>query len=114
MTRQTFFEHTVLERDIGDDLLELPVLGPQLFDFVAGGLPDGVSCQLLLARLQEVLAPALVEVGGDALATAQLGDALLAAKALEHDADLLLGCELPAGPTTDLPHGGFGRLLLRS
>ena len=67
MTRQTFFEHTVLERDLGDDLLELPVLGPQLFDFVAGGLPDGVSCQLLLARLQELLAPSVIQIIGSGL-----------------------------------------------
>ncbi len=34
MTRQTFFEHSVLERDLGDDFLEFPVLASQVFDFV--------------------------------------------------------------------------------
>jgi hypothetical protein len=34
MTRRTFFEHAILERDLGDDLLELPVLASQVFDFV--------------------------------------------------------------------------------
>ena len=38
-------------------------------------------------------------------------DALLATQTLEHDPDLLLGSELPAGPTTDLPYRCFGRLL---
>ncbi len=81
-TRQTFFEYAVLERDLGDHFLQLSVLSPELLDFVAGGFPDRVSYQLLLARLQEVLAPAVVEVGRDALATAQLGDALLSSRPL--------------------------------
>jgi hypothetical protein len=59
MTRQTFFEHAIFERDLGDDFLELPVLGPQLLDFVAGGFADGVACELLLASFQELLIPAL-------------------------------------------------------
>ena len=50
MTRQTFFEHAVFERDFGDDFLELSILGTQIFDFVAGGLANGVSRELLLAR----------------------------------------------------------------
>ncbi len=74
MTRQTFFEHAIFERDLGDDFLELSVLGPQFLDFVAGGFAHGVSRELLLARFEEVLAPAIIEVGGNALAAAQLGD----------------------------------------
>jgi len=27
MTRQTFFEHAVFERDLGDDFFELTILG---------------------------------------------------------------------------------------
>jgi hypothetical protein len=36
MTRQTFFEHTVLERHLGDDFFEFSVLASQIFDFVTG------------------------------------------------------------------------------
>ena len=32
MTRQTFFEDAVLERDLGDDFLRFPVLASQIFD----------------------------------------------------------------------------------
>jgi hypothetical protein len=34
MTRQTLIEHTVLERDLSDDFLQLPILAVQVFDFV--------------------------------------------------------------------------------
>ena len=78
MTRQTFFENAVLEGHLGDDLLELPVLVSEIFDFVCRRFPDRIARQLLLPRLEEVLAPSVVEVRGDALATTQVGDALLA------------------------------------
>jgi hypothetical protein len=58
MTRQTLFEDPVLERDLGDDLLELAVLVPQLLDLVAGGFPNRVPGKLRLPGLEEVLAPA--------------------------------------------------------
>ena len=37
-----FFEHTIIERDLGDDFLELPVLGSQPLDFIAGSFAHGV------------------------------------------------------------------------
>lgn len=70
MTRQTFFEHSVLERDLGNDFLELPILASQILDFVAGRFAEGVAGELLLAGLKEVFAPAVVEVGCDALSSA--------------------------------------------
>ncbi len=66
MTRQTFFEYPVLERDLSNHFLQFPVLASQVPDFVTGGFPNRVACQLLLARLEKVLAPAVVEVGRDA------------------------------------------------
>ena len=68
--------------------------------------------QLLLARLQEVLAPAVIQVRRDALSAASLRDALFTAQSLEHDPDLLFRCELPTRPATDLTHYRFGGLLL--
>src|SRR5215207_10684453 len=47
------------------------------------------------------------------LAAAQLRDALLTPQALEHDADLLLGRELPARCTPEVPHDPFRRLFHR-
>jgi len=110
--RQTFFEHTIFERDLGNDFLELPVLSPQILDFVAGGFAHGVSRELLLARFEEVLTPAIVEVRGNSLTTAQFRDALLTPKAFEDNPHLLLGRELPAGAAANLPHCCFGGLLL--
>ncbi len=78
MTRQTFFEYTVLERDLGDDLLQLSVLASQVFDLVAGRFSDRVARQLLLARFEKVLAPSVVEVRGDAFSSTQISDTLLA------------------------------------
>ncbi len=54
----------------------------------------GVARELLLARFEKVLAPAIVEVGGNALAAAQLRDALLTAQPFEDDPDLSSGANL--------------------
>jgi len=113
-TRQTFFEHPVLDGDLRHDLLQLAVLRAEFLDFVTGRLPTRVSSQLLLASLEEVLAPAVLQVGRDALSAAQLRDTLLSAQPLEHDPDLLLRSELSTGPTADLTNCGFRGLLLRS
>jgi hypothetical protein len=48
---------------------------------------------------QELLRPAVVQALGNALPPAELGDAVLAPKPLQHDPDLLLGrMMLPGGP----------------
>ena len=52
--------------------------------------------------------------GGDTFATAQFGHADLAAKAVEHDPDLLLRGEPPARLATDVTHGGLTRVFLSS
>jgi hypothetical protein len=112
MTRQTFFENAVLECDLGDDFLEFAVLASQIFDFVTGGFPNRVACQLLLARLEKILAPPVVKVRGDAFSATEVGDALLTPQPFEDDPDLLLGRELPSGSATDLSDRSFARLLL--
>src|SRR3954454_18072447 len=88
--RSCFFEQAVLQREVGHSLLQGAGLAPQRLDLVRGGGPGGVAGQAPLADLQELLGPAVVHGGGDALAPAQLGDAVLAPQALQHDADLLL------------------------
>src|SRR5919205_3695450 len=85
--RSCFFEQAVLEGEIGHHLLEGGSLPAQAPDLVRGGLPGGIARQALLAGLQEVLGPAVVHVGRDALAPAELGNAVLAAQALQHDPD---------------------------
>jgi hypothetical protein len=52
------------------------------------------------------------EALGDALAPAQLRDAVLAAKAVEHDTDLLIGRILLARGSPNVLHDPLGRRLL--
>jgi hypothetical protein len=56
----------------------------------------------------------VVQVRRDPLPAAELGDALLASQALEHDPDLLLRGELPAASAADLTHCRLSGLLLLS
>jgi hypothetical protein len=67
---------------------------------------------MLLASFEEVPAPPGVQVRGDALTPPQFGDALLASKAVEYDADLLFGSKPAARLPSDLAHCRFTRLLL--
>src|SRR5271154_6585665 len=69
-------------------------LGSQSFDFVAGRFTRGIAGRPLLARLQEVLGPAIIEGLVDALVAAQLSHAVLAAQAGDHDPDLVLSREV--------------------
>src|SRR3546814_11988926 len=75
----------------------------------------------------ELLRPGVIQALGNAFLAAQLGDAVLAAQAIQHDADLVFGREVPAGCTPDVLHhplrrglgrrfciGGFGLSLRRS
>ena len=97
MTRQTFFEHSVLERDLGDNFFELPVLASQVFDFVTGGFSNRVARELVLARFEKVFAPAVVEVRGDALSSTEIGDTLLASESCEYDGAKEEGVPGPEG-----------------
>ena len=114
-----------LERHLGNHFLELPVLRAKIFDLVAGRFAELVARQLLLARFEEVFAPAVVQVGRDALASAQLRDALLTpqtsrtirifSSGTNRDEQGRTGTnrgELPPWSTSNLPHDGLCGLLL--
>src|SRR6185437_12468015 len=65
---------------------------------LAGGRGAGrVARQPALAGIEELLRPAVIHRGSDTLAAAELGDILLAAQSLQHDADFLFRRILPAG-----------------
>jgi hypothetical protein len=67
----------------------------------------------LLASFEEVLAPAVAEVDGDAFTPTRLRDTLLTAKPFENDPNFLFGRELPSCTATNVAHGCLGgRLLL--
>ena len=98
--RHAFFENTVFQGQIGNHLLERHGLATQIVDLVRGGGPSRIASQALLASLQEVFRPAIVQVLRDPLAATQLGNAVLAAQAFQHDPDLTqnpedYGSEIP-------------------
>jgi len=62
-----------------------------------------IAGEPLLAGLEELFRPSVIEVLSDALFAAEFGDAVFAPQAFENDADLLLGRELPPRGSTDVP-----------
>src|SRR5262249_57659123 len=62
---------------------------------VGGGLTRRVAGEPFLARLQELLRPTVVQVLIDPFLAAQLSNAVLAAQAFQHDADLLFSGMMP-------------------
>ena len=70
---------------------------------LAGGRgTGGVAGQPALAGLHELLRPGVIQALGDAFLAAQLGDAVLAAQPIQHDADLVFGREMPPGLPPDV------------
>lgn len=61
--------------------------------------PPGGAC-----GLHELLRPSVIQALGNALLAAQLSDAVVAAQAFEHYADLVLGREVPTGLLPDVLH----------
>jgi hypothetical protein len=72
-----------------------------------------VTGKAFFASLQKFLRPTVIEVPGDPLAAAQLGDAVLAAQPAQDNANLLLRRKLSPGGAADLLHNLFHRLLYR-
>src|ERR1700680_4044243 len=108
-----FFEQTVFERQFSDDLLQCAGLAAQVLYLVRGCCAGRIAGEPLLPGLKEVFRPAVIQILDDPLTTAQLGDALLAAQALQDDADLLFCRKLPACRPPDVFHDLFCRFLHR-
>ena len=85
------FEQAVFQGQLGHDLLQHLCLAAQLLHFIGGRRARRVTGQPALARVEEFLRPGVIHRRGDPLAPTQLGDALLAAHAFQHDADFLFG-----------------------
>ncbi len=105
-----FFKQTVLQRQIGNALLQGAGFTAQILHLVGGGGTGGVTGQPALARLHELFGSGVIQAMGDALLAAQFGDAVLAAQAIEHDPDLVFRREMPTGRTSDILHHLLGRL----
>ena len=93
---------------LGDDLLQRAGFPAQLLDLAAGRRPRGVARQPPFAGLQELLRPDVIQTLGDALAPAEFRDAMLAAQAVQHDADLLLRRILLARRSANVLHDPLG------
>src|SRR4029077_12739221 len=85
--RSCFFKNPLL----GDDLLQVLLLAPELLDFIGRRRACGVPSKPALASLEELLRPGVIHALGDAFAPAKLGDWGFAAQAIENNADLLFG-----------------------
>ena len=86
-----FFEQPVLKGQFGDHLLQGGRFRPQIFDFGRCRLACRVACKTVLAGLQELLRPGIVQALSNPLAAAQRGNAFFAAQTSQDDPDLLLG-----------------------
>ena len=86
-----FFEQAQFERLLGNDFFQLLGLALEILDLVAGRRAGSVAGKPSLAGFQELLRPAVVEALGNAFTAAQLRNRVLAAQAVQHDADLLFG-----------------------
>src|SRR2546430_15572611 len=98
-----FFEQAVSDQDLSQGLLELARLGLELLDLLRGRLACGVAGEPFLARLQELFRPTVVEVLIDPFLAAQLSNAVLAAQAFQHNADLLFSGMMPACGSANIP-----------
>ena len=66
---QTFFEPVIAQVTFSDSLLEILVLTLEINDLVGMGFPDSITRKPLLAGFQDILTPAVIQVGMDALLT---------------------------------------------
>jgi len=96
-----FFEQPVLQSEIGHAFLQIAGLTAQILHLVRGRGTGCVTGEATLACFHELLGPGVIQALGDAFPTAQLSDAVLAAQAIEHDADLVFSREMPTGLAAD-------------
>jgi hypothetical protein len=84
-----------------EDLSKDYPMGESIVQALKGGR---VPRQALLARIEKLLGPTVIEILIDALATAELCNAVLAAQTIQHDADLLFSRVLLARGAADVFH----------
>src|ERR1700693_4892548 len=102
--RSCFFKQAQFERLLSHDRLEFLRLTPQVLDLAIGRRPCRVARQTALASLQELLGPCVIKALGNAFTAAKLGDAGLAAQAVQNYPDLLFGRMALTGCPADVLH----------
>jgi hypothetical protein len=71
---QIFFEPVVAQVQFGHSLLQIAILALEAGDLIGIGLAYSIARQALLPGFQEVLAPAVIQVGIDAFLAAQFSN----------------------------------------
>ena len=89
-----FFEQAVLQKGLGENLLQVASFTLQADDFTGRGLTRRIARQALLACLQEILRPVVIEALGDPFTSAKLGDRTLSAQTIQDNPDLLFSRKL--------------------
>src|SRR5262245_51322278 len=97
-----FFEQVILEYRLSHELLESRVFLPQRHHFARRRLTADIPHEPFLTRLEKLFAPAVVQIGRQALFSAQRNDAFFTAQPLEHDPNLLLDGKPPTRLPADL------------
>jgi hypothetical protein len=107
--RRCFFQQTVLECQVGNAFLQGTGFAAQVLHFAGGRSTGGVAGQATLAGFHELLRPGVIQALSDAFLAAQLGNAVLATQAVEHDTDLVLGRKMAPGLAPDVLHHPLSR-----
>ena len=76
---QTFFEPVIAQVQLGNSLLQIAILTLEAGDFIRISFAHCIARQALLASLQKVLAPEVIQIGIDAFLATQFGNRTLAA-----------------------------------
>ena len=84
-----FFKKPVFQHLLGKCFLEIAGLGTKPFYLIAGGLACRIAGKPLLASFKKLFRPTVIQTLSDAFTPTQCGDAFLAAKSIQHNADLL-------------------------
>src|SRR5690606_26129121 len=108
-----FFQQTVFECQVGNAFLQGTSLAAQILHLASGRGTRGVAGQATLASFHELFRPGVIQALRDAFFAAQLGNAVLAAQPIEHDANLVFGREVPSGLTPNILHNPLSRGLCR-
>jgi len=87
--RACFFEKAQLQRLLSNKLLQITCLPAQVLHLVSGCRTSRIAGKPALAGLHELLRPCVIQALGNAFLAAQLGNAVIAAQAFQHDPYLL-------------------------
>jgi hypothetical protein len=97
--RQYLFEQAVFQREVGHQAPHVPHLTMKVLHLTAARDPSRITRQAPLPGFHELRRPVVLEAPGNALPSADLGDAVLATEPLQNDPYLLLGrIVLPGAP----------------